>query len=456
MAYQRKKQTFRLTSMKGLLGLTAAVFSSTIVYAHGEPVTVYKETFGFCTSSLGQPAAQETGWAAYKAGARLGRFGNLKVFSYGSTQTGGSVNSGPIGLSQGYAFWYKPVYGLSVVTSEFPFDVSLLRDHDTLVEYQQRLSGANELLQPNSTQLAFLIDNTWYISKQSVPQARFGIWSSVSVAPASLDYGLIDAVADVGTKAPASYGASLPETGRVLAFGVFLAEVNGRVRIDNMTIKTSATVASSLATTVQQPSVAACPEGSPDRTGSTPPPVPTPGPDGDGGDGGDGDKPEQEKPDEPLPVSLCTGRQQGGYGRVVRLSAEVRAKLVRATSASTVGGQRDRTFITIMSTRPMPIGALVNVTVADFNPAARTIRVKLRPTGGSRRMRLSTKNAAMLSAYLNSLGVAAKPSYPIFSKVGTSSSSLNLAKAACVGELTSSLVRRARAAKVRFASLVVK
>lgn len=458
MKYQGRIERYKVQGLKGLLGVSAAVLSSTASYAHGEPVTVYKETFGFCTASLGQPAAQEAGWAAYKADARIGRFGNLKVFSYGNSQIGGSVNSGPVGLSQGYVFWYKPVYGLSVVTSEYSFDVSLLRDHDTLIEYQQRLSGANELLQPNSTQLAFLIDNKWYISKQAVPQAKFGVWSSVSVAPAALEYGVVDAVTGVGTRAPTAYGASLPETGRVLAFGVFIAEVNGRVRVDNFTIKTSAAAAAGVVTAIQEPGVAACPEGSPDRTGGTPPPVPTPGPDGDGGesDKPEQEKPDQEKPSEPPPVSLCTGRQQGGYGRVIRLSAKVRAKIVRMTSAATAAGQRDRAFINILSTRPMPVGALVNVTVADFNPAARTLRVKLKPTGAPRRIRISSQSAVMLSAYLNSIGVAANASYPLFSQAVGSSGAIDLTKAACVRELTSSLSRRARAAKVRFASLVVK
>lgn len=453
MIHQLIKHKHTLSVARGLLGLTAAALVSKPVYAHGEPVVVYKETFGFCTASLGQTAAQEAGWVAYKAGARLGRFGNLKVYSYGSTQVGGSVNSGPIGLSQGYAFWYKPVYGLSVVTSEFQFDTAILRDHDTLIEYEQRLSGANELLQPNSTQLAFLIDNKWYISKQAVPQARFGSWNPVSVAPADLQYGIVDAVDGVGVAAPAAYEAALPATGRVLAFGVFMAEVNGRVRIDNFAIKTSAAAAAGVATAVQQPAVAACPDTSPDRIGGTPPPTPTPGPDGDSGDGG---KPDQEKPDEPPPVSLCTGRQQGGYGRTVGLSAKVRVKIVQAIPSSTAGAQRDKTFITILSTRRMPIGALVNVTVSDFNPQARTLRVKLRPQGAARRIRLSPRSAAVLSGYIKSLGATVYPNTPLFTQVVNSNRSFDLRRAACVKDLTAALLRRARLAKVSFSSLVVK
>jgi hypothetical protein len=249
---------------------------------------------------------------------------------------------------------------------------------------------------------------------------------------------------------------SLPATGRVLAFGVFLGEVNGRVRIDNFTIKTGATAAAGVVTAIQEPGIVACPEGSPDRTGTTPPPVPPPGPDGDGGEGDkpEQEKAEQEKPNEPLPVSFCIGRQQGGYGRMVRLSPKVRTRIVRTTSAATAAGRRDRTFITLLSARSMPVGALVNATVADFNPAARTLRVRLRPAGAARPIRLSSKNAAMLSEYLSSVGVAANASYPIFSHVIGSSAAIDLTKAACVRELTSSLMRRARAAKVRFASIV--
>ncbi len=446
-----------VSAKRGVLGATAgaAVLLSSVASAHGDPVVVYKETFGFCTASRGQAAAQETNWEAYKAGARFGRFGNLKVFSYGSLKTGGSVNSGPLGLSQGYAFWYKPVYGLSIITSELQFDAALLRDHDTVIEYEQRLSGANEVLEPNGTQLAFLIDNKWYISKQSVPQAKFGAWHQVSVVPSALQYGETEAVAGVGPVAPVTYDSSLPMSGRVMAFGVFIPEVNGRVRLDNFTLKTGASSAAAFSTAIQDPNTSLCPETSPDRAGGTPPPTPIPDPGGDDGDQGEGDKPEQEKPDEPLPVSLCSGRQQGGYGRVVGLSPKMRASILGKIKGSTVLAQRDRTFITLLATRRMPIGAVVNVSVGDFNPTTRTLKVRLSPRGAVKSIRLAPRSAAMLSSYIQSLGSSVSAQTPIFAQVKLPGGSLDLTKAACVNHLTAVLSRRARAAKVALASLVV-
>jgi len=98
--------------------------------AYSEPPTIYKETFGFCTGSVGPFAADESGWLGLKSGMPKAKFGNLKVFSYGTPQIGGSVNSSPRGLSQGYSFWFKPTYGLTVLTRGFKFDAALLSDLD--------------------------------------------------------------------------------------------------------------------------------------------------------------------------------------------------------------------------------------------------------------------------------------------------------------------------------------
>ena len=127
--------------------------------AHAESKTIYRETFNYCTASLGKTAADETGWLALVTGLPKEKFGNLKVFSYGSSIVGNAVNSAPSGRAQGYAFWYKPTYGLSVLNAEFAFDVGLLSNNTSSVEYEQRLSGVDAAGVFNVTQLIFLVDN---------------------------------------------------------------------------------------------------------------------------------------------------------------------------------------------------------------------------------------------------------------------------------------------------------
>ena len=250
---------------------------------YGESKTFYKETFQYCTSSLGKPAADETAWMGLVSGLPKEKFSNLKVFSYGSSLVGGSVNSAPHGKSQGYSFWFRPTYGLSVLTAERSFDVGLISKHPATVEYEQRLSGADAAGVMNQTQLIFLVDDTWYISGTATRQVKVTAWEPVKLDPSTLLYGVVPYVAGLGAATPSAYNNSLPLTGTVRAFGVFVAEVNGRVRIDNFTLTTTGALPAGLSAAVQETTVASCPATSPDVTGV---PVPSPTPDPEDTDGG--------------------------------------------------------------------------------------------------------------------------------------------------------------------------
>ena len=120
-------------NVKFLCAASALATALTPFSSHATPQTIYRETFGYCTGSLGKPAADQTDWVGLVGGHAKERISNLKVFSYGLADVGGSVNSSPAGLAQGYSFWWKPVYGLSVLTSEFQFDAAILKSTTTVI-----------------------------------------------------------------------------------------------------------------------------------------------------------------------------------------------------------------------------------------------------------------------------------------------------------------------------------
>ena len=78
----------------------ATASTSGMMDAYAESKTIYKETFQYCTSSLGKPAGDEAGWMGLVTGFPKEKFSNLKVFSYGSAVIGGSVNSAPHGKAE--------------------------------------------------------------------------------------------------------------------------------------------------------------------------------------------------------------------------------------------------------------------------------------------------------------------------------------------------------------------
>jgi hypothetical protein len=467
------KRNYLPTKTHALLALASLPLLSPLAHAHGEPVTIYRETFGFCTESLGLAAANQTKWSAMNAGTTFAKIGNLKVYPYGSFAIGSSVNSNPAGLSQGYGFWWKPVYGLSISTTEFPFDVAVLIDHDTVVEYEQRLSGVDAQLKPNATHLAFRIAGNWYISDTAAPQEKFGRWQLVSRSPSIMKYGVVPAVDRVGPVIPTSFDQALPAFGTVEAFGIFVVEVNGRVRIDNFTIKTGAESARGFSSQVQEPTVTQCPASSPDSNGSSlpPTPAPTPGP-GDGGSGGIDDTPGGEtggtdetvggddKSEHQTPVdapvfAMCAG-QQSGYGRTVSITANQRARILRKISGASELSLRDRALISVLSTRRMPIGAVVNARLSDLNLSQRTLSVTLKPGGAQRSVRLARSTITRLKSYIAAMSGAHLPVAPLFVKGSSKTGKLFIERAACVSDLTRIVSKRAGSAAIPFKALLAK
>ncbi len=433
--------------------------------ASAEPPIVYRETFGFCTGSIGPFAADEAGWYGLKSGLPKAKFSNLKVFSYGTPRIGGSVNSNPAGLAQGYSFWFRPTYGLTILTREFSFDAALLSDPTTEVAYEQRLSGINQAGSPNRTQLAFQIDGVWYISEEATAQSNGGVaWEPVSVFPAGLKYGAVAVVGDVGPEIPLSYNTSLPTTGTVEAFGVFVGEVNGRVRIENFTIKATPSSGNSISTAVQQSKVAACPVTSPDRQGIISP-TPTPNPDdtGSGGDDSDG-PPDREVPEETPPPQLTPGTVQFvfcptselGKGKGVKFSARIRKALLRISRTPTALDLRDRAILAVMSQRVMPLGALVNVKVADFNPSSGTLAVVLRKGAAPVKIKLRGSARKAIITYMTTVGLGRDATSPLFLKTDKRTKLLDPSHAACSRDLRGIVTQRARRAKIRVAGLFVR
>jgi hypothetical protein len=430
-----------------------------------QPPIIYKETFGFCTGSVGPFAAEEAGWYGLKSGLPKAKFSNLKVFSYGSPRIEGSVSSKPTGLSQGYSFWFRPTYGLTLLTREFTFNAALLSDPGTVVEYEQRLSGINQTGTANRTQLAFQIDGVWYISEEGTKQTNGGVaWESVSVFPAGLRYGAVAVVGDVGPEVPLSYNATLPTTGTVEAFGVFVGEVNGRVRIENFTIQAPSATGGANSPLVQEPDVVACPVTSPDRAGIVPP-TPTPGPD-DSGSGGDdtGGPPDREVPQETPPPQLTPGTvsfvfcpaTEQGKGKGVKFSVRARKALLKSWRNPTVVDLRDRAVLALLSQRVMPLGALVNVKVSDFNAQEGALTVVLKKGAGPVKLKLrgSVKNA--LLKYLTVAGLGRDATSPLFLRTDKKTKLLDLSHAACSRDLRSIVTQRARRAKIPAAGLFVR
>jgi hypothetical protein len=433
--------------------------------ALAEPPIVYRETFGFCTGSVGPLAADDAGWYGLKSGLPKAKFSNLKVFSYGTPRIGGSVNSNPAGLAQGYSFWFRPTYGLTILTREFPFDAALLSDPTTEVAYEQRLSGINQSGTPNRTQLAFQIDGVWYISEEAIAQSNGGAaWEGVSVFPAGLKYGAVAVVGDIGPEIPLSYNTSLPTTGTVEAFGVFVGEVNGRVRIENFTIRGTPSAGKSFSTAVQQSNVAACPVTSPDRQGIVSP-TPNPDPDdlGSGGDDSAG-PPDREVPDETPPPQLTPGAvkfifcpaSELGTGKSVKFPARARRALLKVSRNPTAMDLRDQAILAVMSQRVMPLGALVNVRVADFNSSNGTLAVVVRKGAAPMKIKLNSSAKNAIINYMALAGLGRDATSPLFLKTDKRTKLLDASHAACSRDLRSVVTQRARRAKIPAAGLFVR
>ena len=423
--------------------------------ALAESVTLYRETYNYCSGTLGKDTGTEVNWVGLVSGRAQERISNLKSVSYGSDDVGGSVNSLPIGLAEGYAFWFKPVTGLAVFTAEFQFDVGILRAGDTSVEYLQRLSGVNGDDVPNKTHLAFLVDDTWYISQEFARQEKVGVWEQVSFSPGLLTYGMSPYVDGFGPVIPTSFTSPLPAAGTVRAFGVFLDEVNGRVRLDNFMIKGTPPSDGSISTEVQEPDVSLCPEGSPDR-GEDPNQDP---PSDDEGDV----TPDHNDPGESGPEDDQTGFdyvfcpiKQQGRGRLVSLSREHRAKLMRTIGDSSLTDLRDRAMIRLFARRRMKMGSLVNVKVGDYDTVAKVLTLGVRHKSKPQRIKVGRVAAKALEEYLFFPGAPSEDKAPLFIREGIQTAFTTTVEALCKPDVRSMLQVRSRSARIKIGDITVK
>lgn len=442
---------------------TLASIGMGMATANAQPQTIYKETYTFCTGTiLGAEAAAQAGWLGLVSGLPQAKISNLKVFAYGNLEIGGSVNSNPVGLSQGYSFWFKPVYGLTVLTREFPFDVGLIKNSNATVQYAQRLSGIDPTGQANKTQLAFLIDNTWYISQEFSRQTKIGIWESVQFSPAALTYAMVPSVEGRGPAIPTVYNSPLPAAGTVRAFGVFLDEVNGRVRVDNFKISTVLPAGSLISTAVQTSDVMQCPADSPDRTGDGDPQDP---PDEDDQD----TDPDQDIPEDPKPTpfptltpgpieddvnifSFCPIKQQG-TGRKVQISRQTMKAMLRKVKRDTLVNQRDRAIITLLGQRAMPLGAFVNMKVGDFDASSTILTASTRAGARPLKLKLRRTQLGALQQYLGTTGAPKESGAPLFLSSASQVHHSVTLTAVCSTELKRMLRTRAVKAKVAVAGI---
>jgi hypothetical protein len=398
---------------------------------HAQSKTIYRETFGYCSGSIGKDAASETNWLGLVSGLPQAKVSNLKVFSYGDLDVGGSVNSSPIGLSQGYSFWFKPVYGLTILTPEFKFPVGLFKNSQALIEYRQRLSGVDPAGAPNKTHLALLVDNVWYISSQYAQQQRPGVWESVQFVPSELTFSSVEYVPGLGPNIPGELSAPLPAAGTVQAFGVFMSEVNGRVRLDNFTIKGVPPSDGSIPTGAEDPDVSLCPASSPDRNGGagdTPPPPADEDEDDEDDDDSSIDRyrPEPLLPGiTPTPVApveidehgkvyrFCALKEQG-RGRIVNLTAKTRSAIMRSINGATLTDLRDRAILALLAQRKLPLGSLVNIKRGDLDLQGANITIATRAAKNATRLRLKKGVRDALNRYLSHKDAPQELAAPLF------------------------------------------
>ena len=219
-------------------------------------VVTYRELYNFCSLNTdGTATAQAAGWLALAPNLTVGKPGALKVFTPGIDLGLGAVNSSPVGIGQGHAFWSKPLYGLTIFTQEYQLNANLL----SVVEFDQRLSGINFIGVLDQTRLALLIDSTWYISDTSASQSfNRPVWTRVQFQPRNMTFGTVPFTEGVGPTFPANSGVAYPTSGTLKAVGIFVPEVNGRVRLDNFAVYSS-DISSPPA--VQTPNIGACAAG---------------------------------------------------------------------------------------------------------------------------------------------------------------------------------------------------
>jgi len=102
----------------------------------------------------------------------------------------------------------------------------------------------------------------------------------------------------------------------------------------------------------------------------------------------------------------------------------------------------------------MPVGALVNVRMGDFNPAKGTLKVSLKKGRAPSRIKLSRPAQTSLKRYLSDIRPHVNAIDPMFGAVVARS--VNVKKAVCTSELKRVLATRAKAAKLSTKRIYMK
>jgi site-specific recombinase XerD len=102
----------------------------------------------------------------------------------------------------------------------------------------------------------------------------------------------------------------------------------------------------------------------------------------------------------------------------------------------------------------MPVGALVNVRMGDFNQATGTLKVSLKEGRAPSRIKLSRPAQTSLKRYLAAIKPHVTANDPMFGAVV--SRAVNVKKAVCTSELKRVLATRAKAAKLSAKLLYMK
>lgn len=340
----------------------------------------YREIFNVCDESetITQGAQKLAGWKAARAAARIAKGPILKLNIPGSADDLPAFNSRPLGNFDGAAFWTRETEGLTILTEEFGFDIARLR----YVQYQQRLSGSGATGN-DGTKLVFLINGTWFISDTVARQQARGAWQSVAWEPHQLTYGIWANRPGLGPREPKSKGVTLPATGFVAAFGVFLPQVTGRVRLDNYTLSDDSLSQSqmeSIPQTGECPLIDDADESEEDF---------------------ESDDESEEYSDEEETYEFCRGRAARPLGRVSISTLDKRAAL-RAVNSHAPRAVRDRAILALLFQNGLRVDNLVNVRIHDYY---RTGSTSLFEGAGITKQTkaLRPRVQRMLDAYLNLL-----------------------------------------------------
>lgn len=385
-----------------------------------EAAPIYRENFSFCGSeaSDADPAQELTGWSAFRTRSVVGKLGTLKVSPPGSPVTSMAINSLPSGTSDGCAFWSKATPGLTVFTDEFSVQAKNL----AVVEYEQRLGGIDlTTKETDATRLAVLVGSQWYISDIGIAQADAGTWELVSWNIKAITFGTSRFSPGRGPDRPSNSGVPFPTEGDVVAFGVFIDQVRGKVRFDNFTLfdfQLNGPAPQAQAACGAQPLETPVPGG----PNVTPTPGPSPG--------------SQWCPAAPKPF---------GRAKVSRKTANL---IIAAISKRSVIGKRNRALSALALLQNIPIDDLINRSRSDF--LARNSSSYLVVAG--KEVTLIPKVATLLDQYVSSLVFSLRSNLPLFER--QQKIQATLPAAACGDEIVRVIRSTARkigvSSKVRF------